>query len=503
MIGPMLEVRGVRLGGGTPAVIVPLTGADTAALVAQAAAVRAAAPDLVEWRVDLVDLVGASAQRAAADLDALVSIGRQVVEGLDGLPLLVTIRTVAEGGRASAEPEAYLATLAALVGAGIADLVDVEVMLGEETVRRAVRLAHDVGVPVVASNHDVRATPAREELLRRLRLMVELGADVLKIAVTPLDAGDVLELLAATWAASRTLDRPVIAISMGELGVVTRLAGGVFGSAATFATVGPASAPGQRDIAQVRAALALFEPAPGEPGAGTGRRGAGRRPAVSRPAAPLRGPAVVLCGPMGSGKSAVGGVLARRWHVRCATPTTTSSRPPGTASQRSSPSRARTPSATSSTSVLVEALAVHDGVLALGGGAVLREDSRAALAEYVAGGGHVVFLDVDVDAVMGRVGRDASRPLLAGEPRERWSALAAQRRPLYLAVSTLRVRTGGRTLAQVASDIEHRLARARRLNPGAGVAGRPAGRGDRRRAGLANVLSALGQVGLGWSLAGC
>ncbi len=283
MIGPMLEVRGVRLGGGRPAVIVPLTGADTAELVGQAAAVRAASPDLVEWRVDLVDLLGASAQPATADLDALVSIGRQVVEGLDGLPLLVTIRTVTEGGRASAEPEAYLAALAALVGAGIADLVDVEVMLGEDTVRRAVRLAHDVGVPVVASNHDVRATPARGELLRRLRLMVELGADVLKIAVTPLDAGDVLELLAATWAAGRTLDRPVIAISMGELGVVTRLAGGVFGSAATFATVGPASAPGQRDIAQVRAALALFEPAPGEPGAGTGAGAGAVAPDGDRP----------------------------------------------------------------------------------------------------------------------------------------------------------------------------------------------------------------------------
>jgi 3-dehydroquinate dehydratase-1 len=266
MIRPMLEVRGVRLGGGTLAVIVPLTGADAAALVAQAAEVRAAAPDLVEWRVDLVDLVGTSAP-GAPDLAALVSTGRRVVDELAGLPLLVTIRTAAEGGRASAEPEAYLATLAALVGAGVADLVDVEVMLGAQTVRRAVRIAHDAGVPVVASNHDIRATPARAELMGRLRRMVELGADVLKIAVTPLDAGDVLELLAATWAATRTLDRPVIAISMGDLGVVTRLAGGVFGSAATFATVGPASAPGQRDIAQVRAALALLGPVPGGSGA--------------------------------------------------------------------------------------------------------------------------------------------------------------------------------------------------------------------------------------------
>ncbi len=177
---------------------------------------------------------------------------------------------------------------------------------------------------------------------------------------------------------------------------------------------------------------------------------------------PLRGPAVVLCGPMGSGKSAVGGVLARRWHVPLRDTDHDVEKATGHSVAAIFAEQGEDTFRDLEHQVLVEALAVHDGVLALGGGAVLREDSRAALAEYVAGGGHVVFLDVDVDAVLGRVGRDASRPLLAGEPRERWSALAAQRRPLYLAVSTLRVRTGGRTLAQVASDIEHRLARARR-----------------------------------------
>ncbi len=244
----MLEIRGVRFDAARPAVVVPLTGVDLAELRAQAAAVREAGPDLVEWRVDL-------AEALARDVDAQVVVGHQLVDALDGLPLLVTVRSRAEGGRAAADPDAHLATLEALVGAGVADLVDVELGGGPQPVRRVVTLAHDAGVAVVVSHHDVVGTPPRAELLGRLRAMAAAGADLCKIAVTPRDAGDVLELLGATWDASRELDRPVISVSMGRLGVVSRLAGGVFGSVATFATVGRGSAPGQLDVATVRAAL--------------------------------------------------------------------------------------------------------------------------------------------------------------------------------------------------------------------------------------------------------
>lgn len=244
----MLEIRGVRFDAARPAVVVPLTGGDSAELRAQAAAVREAAPDLVEWRVDL-------AQALTGDVDGQVLVGHQLVDALGGLPLLATVRSRAEGGRGADDPGERLATLAALISAGVADLVDVELDGGTDAVHRAVQLAHDAGVAVVLSNHDVAGTPPRAELLGRLRSMASAGADLCKIAVTPHDPGDVLELLGATWDASHELDRPVIAVSMGRLGVVSRLAGGVFGSVATFASVGRGSAPGQLDVAAVRAAL--------------------------------------------------------------------------------------------------------------------------------------------------------------------------------------------------------------------------------------------------------
>jgi 3-dehydroquinate dehydratase I len=243
-----VTVRGVTLGAGTPTVIVPLTARSTPELLEQAAPVVAAAPDLVEWRVDHL-LAGGT------DPDAVVAAGRALMGALGGLPLLATIRTGAEGGELPLPGDEYLAVYRALLDAGVADLLDVEVM--HALAPEVIAAAHDAHVPVVASNHDFDGTPAQEEIERRLLLMAERGADVLKIAVMPRSPEDVLTLLAATLAVRRQVEQPVITMSMAGTGVVSRLAGGVFGSAATFGTVGAASAPGQVEVEALRRTLAL------------------------------------------------------------------------------------------------------------------------------------------------------------------------------------------------------------------------------------------------------
>lgn len=244
-----VTVRGVTLGTGAPAVIVPLTARTAADLLTEAAPVVAAAPDLVEWRVDHL-LAG------GADLPTVVAAGRALVDVLAGLPLLATIRTGAEGGELPLPGDDYLTVYRALLDAGLPDLVDVELM--HAVAEPVIAAAHEAGVPVIASNHDFDGTPAQAEIERRLLLMAERGADVLKIAVMPHTPEDVLGLLAATVAVRRRVEQPVITMAMAGTGVVTRLAGGVFGSAATFGTVGAASAPGQIEVGALRRALALI-----------------------------------------------------------------------------------------------------------------------------------------------------------------------------------------------------------------------------------------------------
>ncbi|MEV5431411.1 shikimate kinase [Streptomyces sp. NPDC052701] len=91
------------------------------------------------------------------------------------------------------------------------------------------------------------------------------------------------------------------------------------------------------------------------------------------------------------------------------------------------------------------ALAEHDGVLALGGGAVLDPDTRALLS-----GQRVLYLSMDVEEAVRRTGLNAARPLLAVNPRKQWRELMEARRHLYEEVATAVVATDGRTPDEVA-----------------------------------------------------
>lgn len=237
-----------------PSVIVPLTASDLPGLEKQITALQAAdVADLVEWRVDLYELFTAG---GGSDPAPAVEALRRIAQILPTTPVLATFRTQNEGGSASISPEGYVALIEALAASELADAVDVEYR--HPLAADAIAAAQSHATPVVASNHDFEATPAEQEIVDRLTAMELLGADVAKIAVTPTSAADVLTLLSATERRYREAHVPLITMSMGALGAVTRLGGGVFGSSATFGTVGAASAPGQLPAAEVRAALALL-----------------------------------------------------------------------------------------------------------------------------------------------------------------------------------------------------------------------------------------------------
>lgn len=165
------------------------------------------------------------------------------------------------------------------------------------------------------------------------------------------------------------------------------------------------------------------------------------------------GPRVVLVGPPGSGKSTVAAVLAEVWGVAHRDTDddveVTAGKPVADifVSDGEPAFRALERAA------VLRAIREHDGVLSLGGGAVLDADSRAALAAYADAGGAVVFLDVSLAMAAPRVGFNQSRPLLLGNPRARWQALMTERRPVYEQVSTVRVVTDDLTPDEVAEQV--------------------------------------------------
>ena len=109
------------------------------------------------------------------------------------------------------------------------------------------------------SNHDFHKTPLRKILSIACAACRIWGADLPKIAVMPQSPQDVLTLLAATLTMKeKYATRPLITMSMGKSGGVSRVTGRLFGSAMTFGTVGQASAPGQIAIAKLREVMDIL-----------------------------------------------------------------------------------------------------------------------------------------------------------------------------------------------------------------------------------------------------
>ncbi|MDE0571834.1 type I 3-dehydroquinate dehydratase [Demequina sp. B12] len=235
----------------SPAVIVPVLGASAGEVAEHCALVVAARPDVIEWRIDPLIAAG-------VPLEGCLAVAQDVAEAAGDIPVLVTLRTAAEGGLADVDNDYYQDVLVTVVEMMRPALIDVE--MARATADAVVAAAHASGVDVVGSRHHFDGTPAREEIVATLEDMAERGADVPKIAVMPHTPADAVTLLDATERASRSIGGPVITMSMGELGVVSRVAGGVFGSVATFAMVGQASAPGQVEINALRAAMGTVLP---------------------------------------------------------------------------------------------------------------------------------------------------------------------------------------------------------------------------------------------------
>ena len=246
-----VKVRNTVIGEGMPKICVPIVGVTKEAILDEARAITKLPADVVEWRIDWFENV--------FDFDKLVDVLKDLREVLGDMPILMTFRTSKEGGEKAIEDEVYADINIKAAQTGYVDLVDVEVFTGDEIVKKIIDGAHAAGVKVVASNHDFFKTPDKDDIVGRLRKMQDLGADIPKIAVMPQNKKDVLTLLAATEEmANEYADRPIITMSMAGTGVISRLAGEVFGSALTFGAAAKASAPGQMGVEDLKQVLTLL-----------------------------------------------------------------------------------------------------------------------------------------------------------------------------------------------------------------------------------------------------
>ncbi|QEY23088.1 type I 3-dehydroquinate dehydratase [Neisseria animalis] len=242
-----VHIRHVELGAGLPKIAVPLVAENADGLKQALADLQGLSFDVVEFRVDFL--------KQAADADYVMAQTEMVRAALPDVPLLFTFRRAEEGGCCPCRAEYYVELLGRAAQSGLIDILDIELFAGDETVAALVGLAQANGVAALLCNHDFEQTPPKAEIVCRLQKMEALGADICKIAVMPQTAADVLVLLDATQEVLQTALRPVVTMSMGKLGVISRLSGGTFGSAMTFGAAKQASAPGQIAANELRRIL--------------------------------------------------------------------------------------------------------------------------------------------------------------------------------------------------------------------------------------------------------
>jgi 3-dehydroquinate dehydratase-1 len=246
-----VTIRGLTIGEGAPKICVSLLGSKITELTEEALYLKTIDIDIVEWRCDFFEDVE-DIQKVKVALVGIRTI-------LPVTPLIFTFRSHKEGGEKEVSTDYYFDLNKEVTETGLVDLIDVELFNDENDVLSLVETAHAHDVFVIISNHDFNKTPPRNEIVTRLRKAQDLGADLPKIAVMPTSTADVITLLDATNTMSEQFaDRPIITMSMAGQGVISRLAGEVFGSALTFGAAKKGSAPGQVAVADLRTVLNLL-----------------------------------------------------------------------------------------------------------------------------------------------------------------------------------------------------------------------------------------------------
>ena len=229
-------MNGLVFGEGEMKICIPVCEKTKDAAVKEVKEIKKTKAQMVEWRLDYFE-------------EDIPAAAEEIFKAAGHMPVLCTFRTKAEGGEKDIDPESYFALYEELAVRG-AKMVDLELGICGAFETYAVQYIawlHSMGVVVVVSSHNYENTPPREEIKQTYELMRMLDADLPKVAVTAKDQRDVMSLFTAMAEVSETC-WPLIGISMGGVGRVSRVRASIFGCAVTFATREKASTPGEIDV---------------------------------------------------------------------------------------------------------------------------------------------------------------------------------------------------------------------------------------------------------------
>lgn len=230
-------VKGNYINGKPPVICVPVLEKSYAGIIDEITKLSNKGVSMIEWRADYFEELS-DVSRVKSLLENLLNITKDVL-------LLVTIRSKSQGGKCDFSPKEIKQLLFAVAECHVADFIDVEYFFFEDS-KTLISDLQNKGTLVIASHHDFKETGGKDVLENLLYKMKEADPDLVKLAVMPNRFTDVLTLMEVGNNFSKeNPEIPAVIISMGELGMLSRVSGEVFGSVITFGLDSEASAPGQ------------------------------------------------------------------------------------------------------------------------------------------------------------------------------------------------------------------------------------------------------------------
>ena len=236
-MGNVLKVKNKVFGNGKPLVCVSVMDAKKDDIVAEVLRLTEAKAEMIEWRVDAFEGV--------ESLNDVREVLQEIAPLIKDTVFVFTFRSKEQGGLCSLCSEKVYDLHQVAAESHVVDFIDVEYFYTEDADVEVYDL-QKMGTRVITSHHDFHETPSSDVLFMLLEQMKHSNADIVKLAMMPNTTEDVLRLLEETnHFHKRYPNQPLITMSMGKMGMISRISGETFGSCVTFGAGKNASAPGQ------------------------------------------------------------------------------------------------------------------------------------------------------------------------------------------------------------------------------------------------------------------
>lgn len=417
-----IVIKNRTIGEGRPLICVPIVSDSLDGIIKECDDILGKPVDMVEWRADFYLRCN-----DAASLNCVMDIIR---EKLKYMPILFTYRTAYEGGEERFEdnekitPERYMTMIKCVADNLGPDIIDIEAGRAcDRDMSELIAYVKSKNIAVISSMHDFDKTPEDTYMLEVFDRMNRLGADIFKIAVMPKSGKDVLTLMSFSKTAKDRYPNPIITISMGRLGLVSRAVAELDGSAVTFASVGKASAPGQIDASKLKKMLAEFS---------------------------LSDDNIYLVGFMGCGKSAVAQELGGQTGLNVIDTDAEIVMREGMEISKIFADRGESAFRDIETNVLKEVSKKGGNIISCGGGIILRDENITVMKRH----GIVILLTAEPETIYGRICNDDKRPLLHDDMSVKHiSDMLGERRSLYEKAADIIIQTDSMTVNEIVLKI--------------------------------------------------